>query len=256
VPAKARRRLGGRRDGQPAARATPAVLAPSQVTYSLGMAETTDSPARITPNRTPPGVPELDALVAEMRKADSATAQRVIGRQVLHRGHLFNLERDVALSPGGDRLTRDVVVHPGAVVIVPLDSQDRLLLVAQYRLPAGGTLLELPAGTLDEHEGVIEDPLVAAHRELEEETGFRAGSMERIGGFWSAPGFSTEYLTLYLARDLREANENRLAPDLDEDLSLVVLPLAGAVAAIEAGLIEDAKSIAGILLVVRRLGLG
>ena len=120
--------------------------------------------------------------------------------------------------------------------------------------PTDAAFAKLPAGTLDEHDGEIEDPLAAAHRELEEETGFRAGSMERIGGFWSAPGFSTEYLTLYLATDLHAAGDDRLAPDLDEDLCLVVLPLADAVEAVEAGLIEDAKSIAGILQVARRLG--
>jgi ADP-ribose pyrophosphatase len=114
-------------------------------------------------------------------------------------------------------------------------------------------MLELPAGTLDTHDGVVEDPLPAAHRELEEETGYRAGSMERIGGFWSAPGFSTEYLTLYCATDLRPAGENRLGPDEDENLRLSRLPWREAVAAVEGGVIEDAKSIAGILLLARRL---
>jgi len=203
-----------------------------------------------------PSDPRLRALRDELSTADSTLEQGVLDRKVTHKGRYLTVERIAARLPTGERVTRDVVVHPGAVVIAPLDSSGRLLLVAQYRLPAGGTLLELPAGTLDEHEGQVEDPLAAAHRELEEETGFRAGSMERLGGFWSAPGFSTEYLTLYLATDLREAAENRLAPDLDEDLSLVVLPLEDAIAAIEAGLIEDAKSIAGILLVARRMNLG
>jgi ADP-ribose pyrophosphatase len=114
-------------------------------------------------------------------------------------------------------------------------------------------MLELPAGTLDTHDGAIEDPLLAAHRELEEETGYRAGSMERIGGFWSAPGFSTEYLTLYFATDLRHADERRLGPDEDENLRLSRLPWRQAVAAVEGGVIEDAKSIAGILMLARRL---
>jgi ADP-ribose pyrophosphatase len=139
------------------------------------------------------------------------------------------------------------------VVIVALDGDGKLLLVTQYRVPCGGAMLELPAGTLDTHEGVIEDPLLAAHRELEEETGYRVGSMERIGGFWSAPGFSTEYLTLYLATDLRLAGEGRLAPDEDEFLRLSRLHWRDAIAAIEAGIIEDAKSIAGIMMIARRL---
>jgi ADP-ribose pyrophosphatase len=147
----------------------------------------------------------------------------------------------------GGESDRDIVVHPGAVVIAPLDSEGRLLMVIQYRLPAGGAMLELPAGTLDVHDGVVEYSIKAAHRELEEETGYRAGSMERLGGFWSAPGFSTEYLTLYLARDLRPAMEGRLSPDEDESLRLVRLPWREAVAAVRAGVVEDAKSVAGIM---------
>jgi ADP-ribose pyrophosphatase len=201
-----------------------------------------------------PDAPRLRSLRDGLSDADAALEQKVLERSVVHRGRYLTMERLIARTPGGDDVIRDIVVHPGAVVIAPLDSQGQLLLVTQYRLPAGGALLELPAGTLDEHDGEVEDPLAAAHRELEEETGFRAGSMERIGGFWSAPGFSTEYLTLYLATDLHAAGEDRLAPDLDEDLRLVVLPLADAVEAVEAGLIEDAKSIAGILQVARRLG--
>src|SRR5664280_1653231 len=111
-------------------------------------------------------------------------------------------------------------------------------------------------GSADTHDGVIEDPLVAAHRELEEETGYRAGTMERIGGFWSAPGFSTEYLTLYIATDLRAADEGRLEPDADENLQLSRLHWREAVAAVEGGVIEDAKTIAGILMLARRLEQG
>jgi ADP-ribose pyrophosphatase len=162
-------------------------------------------------------------------------------------------EADRVARADGSESSRDIVVHPGAVVIAPVDDQGQLLLVTQYRMAAGGAMLELPAGTLDTHDGEIEDPLLAAHRELEEETGYRAGSMERIGGFWSAPGFSTEYLTLYLATELRPAEGERLVPDEDEDLRLSRLPLRDAVAAVEYGVIEDAKSIAGILLVARRL---
>jgi ADP-ribose pyrophosphatase len=212
-----------------------------------------DSPARRTPNRAPTGRPLVDSLIGELRAADRELGEQVVGRTTLHKGRYLEVEVDRIVRGDGSESTRDIVVHPGAVVIAPLDSEGRLLFVTQYRVPAGGAMLELPAGTLDTHDGVIEDPLPAAHRELEEETGYRAASMERIAGFWSAPGFSTEYLTLYLATDLRPADENRLSPDEDENLKLSRLPWRDAVAAVEGGVIEDAKSIAGILLLARRL---
>ena len=212
-----------------------------------------DSPARHKPNRTPTGQPVLDLLLDELRDADVALEERVVDRRPLHNGHYMVFETDRIVRCDGSESVRDIVVHPGAVVVAPLDPDGMLLFVTQFRVPCGGAMLELPAGTLDTHEGTIEDPLLAAHRELEEETGYRAGKMERIGGFWSAPGFSTEYLTLYLATDLRPADESRLGPDEDENLRLSRLPWRDAVAAVEGGVIEDAKSVAGVLLLARRL---
>ena len=212
-----------------------------------------DSPARRTPNRTLPGQPVLDALVEEMRAADTLLGETVTDRREIHAGRYLVVEKDRIVRGDGSTSSRDIVVHPGAVVVIALDDEGNLLLVTQYRVPCGGAMLELPAGTLDTHEGVIEDPLLAAHRELEEETGYRAASMERMGGFWSAPGFSTEYLTLYLATGLSPAGEGRLSPDDDEFLSLSRLHWRDAVAAVEAGVIEDAKSIAGIMMLARRL---
>jgi ADP-ribose pyrophosphatase len=212
-----------------------------------------DSPARQRPNRKPTGRPLTDSLLDDLRAADAELDERVVERTTVYAGRYLALEIDRVVRPDGSESTRDVVVHPGAVVVAALDSDGRLLFVTQYRVPSGGAMLELPAGTLDTHRGVVEDPLVAAHRELEEETGYRADSMERIAGFWSAPGFSTEYLTLYLATGLRPAGENRLSPDLDENLRLSRLPWRDAVAAVEGGVIEDAKSVAGIMLLARRL---
>jgi ADP-ribose pyrophosphatase len=206
----------------------------------------TDPPARRRPNRRPTGNPAVDELLDQLRDADTALEERVLESSLLHAGRFMTFEHARVAREGGES-DRDMVVHPGAVVIAPLDAEGHVLMVIQYRLAAGGAMLELPAGTLDVHEGVVEDPLVAAHRELEEETGYRAGSMERLGGFWSAPGFSSEYLTLFVARGLVPATEGRLGPDEDEALRLVRLPLADAIAAVKAGVVEDAKSVAGIL---------
>ncbi|MFI5259101.1 MAG: NUDIX hydrolase [Candidatus Limnocylindrales bacterium] len=212
-----------------------------------------DSPARRRPNRAATGRPLLDSLLDELRDADATLKERVVERRPLYAGRYMVFEAERVARSDGSESSRDIVVHPGAVVVAPLDADGRLLLVTQYRVPCGGAMLELPAGTLEVRDGAAEDPLGAAHRELEEETGFRAESMERMGGFWSAPGFSTEYLTLYLATGLRPALEARLSPDEDEDLRLSRLPWRDAVAAVEAGVIEDAKSIAGILWLARRL---
>lgn len=211
-----------------------------------------DSPARIRPSRTPKGDATLDAILADLRDADSALEERVTQRRRIHQGRYMTFEQDSVVTSHGSESTRDIVVHPGAVVIVPVDADGNLLLVTQYRLACGGAMLELPAGTLEVENGVVEDPLGAAHRELEEETGYRAGTMKRIAGFWTAPGFSTEYLTLFLATELRPAGEGRLSPDVDENLRLARISWRDAIAAIEAGVIEDAKSVAGILLAARR----
>jgi ADP-ribose pyrophosphatase len=154
----------------------------------------------------------------------------------------------------GSRSERDVVGHPGAVAVVAIDDDDRVLLVRQWRTPAERVLLEIPAGTLDVDAatGDTEDPDLAARRELEEETGQRAGSWRRLASFWTAPGFASELMTLYLATDLRPAHpDERLGLDEDEHIRLERLPFATAVEAALRGEIADAKSIVGLLWVDR-----
>jgi ADP-ribose pyrophosphatase len=122
--------------------------------------------------------------------------ERVVGRSVLHRGRYLEFRIDTIERADGSRSTRDIVGHPGAVAIIAIDEQDRVLLVRQYRIAAGEALLEIPAGTLDVDPatGRVEDPESAAARELEEETGYRARSWRHVAGFWSAPGFATEFM--------------------------------------------------------------
>lgn len=141
--------------------------------------------------------------------------------------------------------------HPGAIAILALDPEDRLLLVRQWRVAAGRALLEVPAGTIDVHNGLPEDPALAAPRELEEETGYRAARWRKLAEFWTAPGFTTELMHLYLAEDLHPAHEDRLGPDEDEHLELHRLTLDEAVAAVEDGTIADAKSILAVLWLER-----
>lgn len=181
--------------------------------------------------------------------------ERLVESTVVHRGRVLEFRIDTVERADGRRARREVAGHPGAVAIVALDPDERVLLVRQYRHPAGRVLLEIPAGTLDRDAatGAPEDPDDAARRELEEETGYRAGRWERLVDFWTAPGFATERMFLYLATDLAPAGDGRLGPDEDEALELVRLPWREAIAAAERGEIGDAKSLVGLLWLARRM---
>ena len=179
--------------------------------------------------------------------------ERTVESRLLHRGKYLDLRIETIERSDGSRGTREIVGHPGAVAIVALDPDDNVLLVRQFRLAAGRTLLEVPAGTLDRDAdtGATEEPDLAARRELEEETGYRAATWQKLATFWTAPGFATELMHLYLATDLTPARADRIGPDEDERLELERLPLADAVAAIDRGEIADAKSLVGLLWVAR-----
>lgn len=178
----------------------------------------------------------------------------MVDSRVLHRGRYLEFRIDTIERADGSRSERDIAGHPGAVAVVAIDPDDQVLLVRQWRTPALKVLLEIPAGTLDVDATTsqTEDPDLAARRELEEETGYRAGSWQLLTSFWSAPGFTSELMHLYLATDLSPAHpEERLGPDEDEHLRLERLPFAEAVAAVERGEIADSKSIVGLLWVAR-----
>ncbi len=195
-----------------------------------------------------------DAAGTEPAASHVSLDEQVVDTRVVHRGRYMEFRRLTIERADGSRSERDIVWHPGAVAIVALDGEDRVLLVRQFRVAAGRTLLEIPAGTLDVDAatGEVEEPDGAAARELEEETGYRAGSWERLGDFWTAPGFATERMWLYLATDLRPADDDRLGPDEDEHLELERLPWREALAMADDGGIRDAKSLIGLLQLARR----
>jgi ADP-ribose diphosphatase len=179
----------------------------------------------------------------------------VVESRVLYRGGYLTFRIDTVERPDGSRATRDVAEHPGAVAVVAVDADDQVVLVRQYRSPAEQVLLEIPAGTLDRHDdGSIEDPELASRRELEEETGYRAASWRLLGRFWTAPGFATELMHLYLATGLTPAGDDRRQPEADERLHLVRMPWRDALAAAEHGEIADAKSIVGLFWLARLRG--
>ena len=180
--------------------------------------------------------------------------ETVVERRVVHRGHYMEFRQDTVRDPDGGLHKRDIVAHPGAVAIVAIDEHDQVLLVRQWRAAIDRALLEIPAGTLDRLAGgVIESPDVAAPRELGEETGQHAGRLRKLGHFWTAPGFATEDMHLYLAEDLTPI-EGYAGPEPDERLDLVRMPWSEAVARCLDGGFNDAKTLLGILWVDRIRG--
>lgn len=186
---------------------------------------------------------------------DDPLRETLISSEVLRQSRILEFRVDTVEAADGHRSTRDIAAHPGGVCVVAIDPDDRVLFVRQWRHATGGALLEIPAGTLDrEPDGSIEGHAGAAARELEEETGSRAGSWRYLGGFYTAPGFTSELMHLYLATDIVPADEGGLGPDEDERLELRPIPFAEAVAMAERGEIRDAKSMIGLFRVARLRG--
>ncbi len=165
----------------------------------------------------------------------------VISSRRVHDGWI-GLRVDTLRYANGHEGTIDVVEHRGGITLIAFDERARLLLVRQYRHPTSRDLLELPAGTLDPNES----PEVCAERELREETGYRPGRIERLGGFYLAPGYCSEYQHVFLCSDLSESPLE--SEDLGEDVRLVPVELEEALRLAAAGEIEDAKTLGALLL--------
>ena len=173
--------------------------------------------------------------------------ERVLSSRPIYNGRVVAVRVDEVMLADGHVAQREVVEHAQAVAIVPVTADDRVLMVRQYRLPVRRVMLELPAGVFNPGE----EPEAAAQRELQEETGHAAGRLRRLGGFWVAPGYCTEYIHIYLAEELYES---RLEADEDERIEVTTLSLTEALAGIAAGNIDDAKSVCGLLLYDRHRG--
>ena len=165
----------------------------------------------------------------------------LVRSEILLKGRAFNIRQDTLKTPDGKEFKYEIIEHGGSVVIVPVDENGNILLVRQYRHATGKDLLELPAGTLDG-----EEPFEAcAAREIREETGMEAGKLQRIGGFYLAPGYSSEFMAVFLATDLKY---NPLAGDEDEFLEVEQIPVKDSFSMFERDGILDAKSLAAWLL--------
>jgi ADP-ribose pyrophosphatase len=159
----------------------------------------------------------------------------------LFQGRAFKIRRDTMKTPDGGETRLEIVEHGGSVVIVPVDGEGNMLFVRQYRHAAGLDLLELPAGTRDGDEPHAD----CAAREIREETGMAADTLIRVGDFFLAPGYSTEFMAVFLATDLRH---DPLEADADEFLQVEKMPVREAVQIAERGEMPDAKSLAALFL--------
>jgi ADP-ribose pyrophosphatase len=173
--------------------------------------------------------------------------EKIISTQRIYSGRVVKLDLHEVELPNGAHSQRELVRHPGAVAIVAVDEARNVLLVRQYRIAAARMMLELPAGTLEPDE----PPQDCAFRELQEETGYKPGRLESIGAFFVAPGYTTEYIHLFVATEL---SESRLPGDDDEFIEVLRVPFQEALAMIERGEIIDGKSIIGLLRTAKRFG--
>lgn len=172
--------------------------------------------------------------------------ETILNNRRVYTGRIFGLDTCQVELPNGTRASREVVRHSGAAAIVALDEQGRILLVRQYRVASDQVMTEIPAGLLNPGE----EPADCAARELQEETGFKPGKLEVLGGFYPAPGYTTEYIHLFLATDL---TESRLPADSDEFIEVQRVTLNDGLVMIDTGEITDAKTMIGLLRYARRL---
>jgi ADP-ribose pyrophosphatase len=176
-------------------------------------------------------------------KSRKSKHARVLSSKVVFRGPVFYVSSDRVQEPGGIVARRDMIRHPGSVVILAADDSQRplrVLLARQYRYAAGQSLWELPAGRIDHGEA----PLAAAKRELLEETGYTARRWKRALFFYSSPGFLAETMAIYLATGLVPGQAQ---PEEDEVISKRLFPLQTALKMVMSGRIHDGKTIAGVL---------
>ncbi len=165
---------------------------------------------------------------------------KILTSKVIYNGRAVRLRVDTVQMASGRKPTREIVEHSDCVAIIAIDARDNVLLVKQFRESVDKELLEIPAGGIEAGE----DPVATVRRELREETGYLPRKVERLGGFYSTPGFCTEYLHLYLATDL---TPSPLQAEDTESIKLVPVPISQIPNLIASGSVCDAKSIAGLL---------
>jgi len=172
---------------------------------------------------------------------------KIMQSETLHNGKVFNTRIDKIEYPSGNEGIREVAEHPGGAVVVPVTGEGKIVFVTQYRYPVKKVLMELPAGKLDAGE----DPKLCAKRELEEETGYRSENIIYLGNIYTTPGYSTENLFIYLAKDLKAGKHNR--EEGESGMEVFEFTFNEVEEKIYKGEIVDGKTISGIYLAKFRL---
>ncbi|MCT1903287.1 NUDIX hydrolase [Oceanobacillus sojae] len=163
--------------------------------------------------------------------------EKTITTKKIFEGNIIDVQLDEVKLPNGETAKRELVYHPGAVAVIPITSDNKIVLVEQYRKPLERTLIEIPAGKLEENE----NPLTAAVRELEEETGYTTTNLSQVTSFYTSPGFANELVYVYITNDLIKM-ENPPAGDDDEFVEIMEVTLEEAKKLVEEGRIQDAKT--------------
>jgi ADP-ribose pyrophosphatase len=171
----------------------------------------------------------------------SNLTEKFLDSTMVFDGNLLKVYRDTVELPNGKAASREFIRHPGAVAVVPITADGKIILVRQYRYPLGKAILEVPAGKLDQGE----EPDHCARRELEEETGYVANQLRRVSSIYTTPGFTDEMIHLYVADDLTLAKQ---CPDEDEFLDVEAYSKEEVQKMINDGTINDAKSMLALLL--------
>ena len=174
---------------------------------------------------------------------------KLLKSEIRFKGKVFDHQVDEIEYESGNKGIREIAIHPGGAVVVPVKDDGKIILVKQFRYPLQKTLIELPAGKLDKGE----DPFVCATRELEEETGYKSKEIKKLGQIYTAPGYCTEILHIYSAKGLTPGNHNREEGELE--MEILELPLNQIEKMISDGEITDAKTIVGIFYLKSQLKL-
>lgn len=176
--------------------------------------------------------------------------EKTIHSQEIFSGKIIRLQVDDVELPDGKTAKREIVKHPGAVAVIAINDDNKIIMVEQYRKPLERSLLEIPAGKLEYGE----EPLVTAERELEEETGYAAGKMEHLISFYTSPGFADELIHLYLATDLKRIDNPKIG-DEDEFVELHEITLQDAIQCVNDKRIYDAKTAYAVLYLQLRMAM-